>query len=118
MDILSHIEKGIKASSVKNFQDKFELTAQDMAFLMTMSRKGYYNLLEQERLGRQQSERFLNVQQVYKQALEALETLDNIHKWMHTFHGYIERVPFEILDTYAGCAEVKAALIRLEHGVL
>jgi uncharacterized protein (DUF2384 family) len=118
MDILTHIEAGISSQQVRDFQQKFDLTAQDMAFLMALSRKGYYNLLEQNKLGRQQTERFLTVEQVYEQALETLESVDNVHKWMHTFHGYLNRVPFEILDTFAGCAEVKAELIRLEHGVL
>ncbi len=118
MDILTLIEAGISSQQVKDFQQKFALTAQDMAFLMAMSRKGYYNLLEQDKLGRQQTERFLFVQQVYEQALETLESVDNIHKWMHTYHAYLQRIPFDILDTFAGCTEVKAELIRLEHGVL
>lgn len=118
MTLLTQIEEGVSARQVKDFQQKFQLTVQDMAFLMALSRKGYYNLLEHEKLSRQQSERFLNVQQVYEQALESLESIENIYQWMHTFHGYLERVPFEILDTFTGCAEVKAELIRLEHGVL
>ena len=118
MTLLTQIEEGISAQRVKEFQQRFQLTVQDMAFLMALSRKGYYNLLDHEKLSRQQSERFLNVQQVYEQALESLETLENIHQWMHTFHGYLERIPFKILDTFTGCTEVKAELIRLEHGVL
>lgn len=118
MDILTHIEAGVTGEQLRQFQQKFALTAQDMSFLMTLSRKGYYNLLQLEKLGRQQTERFLMVEQVYEQALETLESVDNVHKWMHTYHGYLKRVPFEILDTFAGCAEVKAELIRLDHGVL
>ena len=37
---------------------------------------------------------------------------------MHTYHGYLKRIPFEVLDTYAGCTEVKAELIRLDHGIV
>ncbi len=118
MDLLSNIDAGVSSQQVRDFQQRFNLKAQDMAFLMALSRKGYYNLLDQHKLGRQMTERFLTVEQVFEQALEALESVDNIHKWMHTFHGYLNRVPFEILDTFTGCAEVKAELIRLEHGVL
>lgn len=118
MDILTHIEEGVSAQVVKQFQQQFQLTAQDMAFLMVLSRKGYYNLLTQKKLNRQQTERFLSIRQVYEQALETLETLENIHKWMHTDHGYLKHVPFSILDTFTGCAEVKAELVRIDHGVL
>lgn len=37
---------------------------------------------------------------------------------MHTYHAYLKRIPFEVLDTYAGCAAVKAELIRLDHGIV
>jgi putative toxin-antitoxin system antitoxin component (TIGR02293 family) len=118
MNILRQIEAGVSSEQVRDFQQKFSLPAQDMAFLMTLSRKGYYNLLEQEKLGRHQTERFLRIQQVYEQALETLESVENIHRWMHTYHAYLQRVPYEVLDTFAGCREVEAELIRLDHGVL
>lgn len=118
MNLLTYIEEGTDTQEVKQFQQQFQLTARDMAFLMVLSRKGYYNLLEQKKLNRQQTERFLSIRQVYEQALETLETLENIHKWMHTYHGYLKHIPFSILDTYIGCTEVKAELVRLDHGVL
>ncbi len=83
-----------------------------------MSRKGYSNLLAQKKLNRQQSERFLAIKEVYEQTLETLERVENIHKWMHTYHAYLNRILLEVLDTYAGCAEVKAELIRLYHGIV
>ncbi len=116
--MLTHIEEGVSRQQLREFQQKFNLAAKDMAFLMAMSRKGYYNVLAQDKLNRQQTERFLSIRQVYEQALESLETVENIHKWMHTYHGYLKRLPFDILDTFAGCHEVRAELVRLEHGVL
>lgn len=118
MTILIHIEEGISTKELHQFQRDFKLTANDMAFLMVVSRKGYYNLLAQKKLNRQQSERFLAIKEVYEQALETLEKVDNIHKWMHTYHAYLKRIPFEVLDTYAGCTAVKAELIRLDHGIV
>ena len=117
MAILSHIEAGITTDEVRQFQQDFRLTATDMSFLMVMSRKGYYNLLAQKKLNRQQTERFLAISEVYAQALETLEKVENIHKWMITNHAYLKRIPFEVMDTYAGCAAVKAELIRLDHGI-
>ncbi len=118
MTVLSYIEEGIEVDALRQFQKKYKLTATDMAFLMVVSRKGYYNLLTQKKLNRQQTERFFAIKSVYEQALETLENIENIHKWMHTYHAYLKRVPFEVLDTYVGCAEVKAELIRLEYGVV
>lgn len=115
---LNNIEAGVSPTEVKEFQQQFELTAGQMAFLMNISRKGYYNMLTAEKLSRQQSERFLTIRQVYQQALDTLETVENIHKWMNAYHGYLERVPFEILDTYAGCYAVGAELLRFEHGIV
>jgi uncharacterized protein (DUF2384 family) len=118
MTFLSHIEEGVTTNELRKFQQKFKLPTTDMSFLMVLSRKGYYNLLTQKKLNRQQTERFLAIKEVYEQALETLENVENIHKWMHTYHAYLKRIPFEVLDTYAGCAEVKAELIRLDHGIV
>lgn len=117
MQILAQIEEGVDIEAVQQFQQRFRLTVEDMAFLLVISRKSYYNLLERERLDKQQSERFLAVKSVYEQAEETLESIDNIDQWMHSYHPYLERIPFAILDTYAGCSEVKSELIRLDHGV-
>ena len=117
MEVLTRIEEGINAETVQQFQQHFHLTVDDMAFLLVISRKGYYNLLERHKLNKQQSERFLAIKAVYEQAEETLENIANINKWMHTYHAYLERVPFAILDTYIGCSEVKSELIRLDHGV-
>jgi uncharacterized protein (DUF2384 family) len=118
MTILSHIEEGVTTNELRQFQQDFKLPATDMSFLMVISRKGYYNLLTQKKLNRQQTERFLAIREVYEQALETLEKVENIHKWMHTYHAYLKRTPFEVMDTYAGCAAVKAELIRLDHGIV
>lgn len=117
MEVLAQIEEGIAAKTLQQFQRFFELTADEMAFLLVMSRKGYYNLLERDKLNKQQSERFLAVQAVYEQAMDTLENLDNIRKWMHTHHAYLGRIPFDILDTFIGCDEVRSELIRLDHGI-
>lgn len=118
MEVLSQIEEGIKVEAIQHFQQQFHLTVDDMAFLLVVSRKGYYNLLKQKKLNKQKSERFLMVTAVYEQAETTLESIANIDKWMHTYHAYLERIPFTILDTYVGCNEVRSELIRLDHGVV
>ena len=118
METLLQIEQGVYSESVQQFQKYFHLTAEDMALLLVLSRKGYYNLLERSKLNKQQSERFLSVKAVYEQALDTLENVDNVKKWMHTYHAYLKRTPFDILDTFIGCEEIRNELVRLEHGIV
>ncbi len=119
-DLLSKIEQGVDIQELKMFQAQYTLTYKQMAHLLAISEKSYYNLLKKEaRLNAHQSGQFLKVVQVFAEGEEALMSREAFLEWMEQPHWYFDqRKPFDLLDNSIGADAVIAELIRTKYGVL
>jgi putative toxin-antitoxin system antitoxin component (TIGR02293 family) len=120
MDLLSRLEAGVYTKEVRAFQQEYTLTHKQMAYLLTMSEKGYYNLLNKDSLlSKNQSGQFLKVAEVFKEGEEALMSKEAFLEWLQQPHWYFKhRKPFDLLDTPIGADAVIDELGRAKYGML
>lgn len=120
MDLLSRLEAGVPTAEVRAFQQKYRLTHQQMACLLAMSEKGYYNLLNKDSaVSKTQSGQFLKVAEVFIEGEEALMSKEAFLEWLQQPHWYFKhKKPFDLLDTPIGADAVIEELGRTKYGML
>ncbi len=112
-------EKGVAVTDLKTFMREFQLTQKQMALLLGISDKTLFNLLKGNRLDLAASDRFLLVQDVFREGAEALMSKNTFQQWLHKPHYYFEgKAPMAIMTTINGLEAVREELIRTKYGVL
>ena len=120
MNLLEKVETGVSAAEMLAFQQKYGLTHKQMAYLMAVSEKGYYNLLNKNSsLSKYQSGQFLKVAEVFREGEEALMSKEAFLEWLQQPHWYLNhKKPFDLLDTPIGADAVIEELGRAKYGML
>lgn len=120
VNLLEKVEVGVPLDEVKAFQKKYMFTHKQMAYLMAMSEKGYYNLLNKNNsLSRIQSGQFLKVAEVFREGEEALTSKEAFLEWLQQPHWYFNhKKPFDLLDTPIGADAIIEELGRAKYGML
>jgi putative toxin-antitoxin system antitoxin component (TIGR02293 family) len=120
MNLLEKVEAGVSTSEMSAFQRKYMLTHKQMAYLLAISEKGYYNLLNKDSLlSKNQSGQFLKVVEVFKEGEEALMSKEAFLEWLQQPHWYFKhRKPFDLLDTPIGADAIIEELGRAKYGML
>ncbi|WP_187269507.1 type II RES/Xre toxin-antitoxin system antitoxin [Flagellimonas hymeniacidonis] len=66
----------------------------------------------------QQSERIIEIKQLYHKGMEVFNDKESFHIWLHTENIPLGKVtPLSLLDTNLGISMVKDELGRIEHGL-
>ncbi len=112
-------ERGIAVATLKAFMSEFRLTQKQMALLLGISDKTLFNLLKNDRMDLAASDRFLLVQAVFQEGIEALMSKNTFQQWLHKPHRYFEgKAPIAIMTTINGLEAVREELIRTKYGIL
>lgn len=121
IDLLAKVEEGVAVEEVRAFQQQYNLTNKQMSFLLAVSTKGYYNLVDpaKNRLDKKLSGQFLKVKEVFREGEEALLSKEALLDWMQQPHWYFShRKPFDLLDNPIGADAVMDELSRTKYGML
>lgn len=112
-------EEGVTVADLKTFMQRFSLTQKQMASLLGLSDKTLFNLLKKDMLDVATSDRFLLVQSIFQEGVEALMSEQTFRQWLEKPHTYFNRrTPLEMMATINGAEAVRDELIRTKHGIL
>ncbi|MEQ9466344.1 MAG: DUF2384 domain-containing protein [Ekhidna sp.] len=96
----------------------YGMTKDDMAGIMGVSEKTYYNMMQKPTLDRERSDRFQFIRQILESGEEALGSKSNFSAWLKTpqpmLDGYI---PLDMMSTITGANRVLQILGRIKHGI-
>lgn len=112
------IEEGIQVSVVEDFQATYHVPNRQMALLLGVAEKTYYNVMNQSKLDFDRSDRFLFVKKIFEQGKEALMSEDALMEWLNHPQSFCEgRKPVDLLKSINGAQEVYDQLGRIKYGV-
>lgn len=112
-------EKGVSSNVIKEFEETYQISKKQMASLIGVSEKTYYNLMSENKLDKSRSDRFLQVQKVFEEGRYTLMSENNFKEWLHTPQVvFNNHKPFEMLQTFSGLEAVYEELFRIKHGIL
>jgi len=110
---------GVATAELKEFMQTFKLNQKQMAQLLAVSDKTLYAQLKGKRLDQNLSDRFLLIQSVFVEGVDALMSADIFRRWLDTPHrGFEELRPITLMSTINGAEAVRSELIRTKHGIL
>ncbi len=107
-----------KISQVKEAAAAYNLAREEMAGILGVSEKTYYNMMQKPQLDTDKSDRFHFIQQILKSGAEALGSKASLSKWLKTpqpmLDGYI---PLDMMRSITGANRVLQILGRIKHGI-
>ncbi|SNT26237.1 putative toxin-antitoxin system antitoxin component, TIGR02293 family [Ekhidna lutea] len=110
--------KEAKSDEVKEAVAAYGFTKDDMAGILGVSEKTYYNMMQKPTLGQEKSDRFHFIQQIFESGEEALGSKNSLSNWLKTpqpmLDGY---VPLDMMRTITGSNRVLQILGRIKHGI-
>ena len=111
--------QGIREDRVSAFMKQFYLSQKQLAELLAVSDRTLYAQRKKGQLEQPLSDRFLLIQSVFAQGVEALMSAEVFRQWLLTpqrnFNG---ETPFTLMTTISGAEVVKNELIRTQYGIL
>ena len=112
-------EEGLQTNMVREFEVAYGISKHEMADLMGISEKTYYNLLLKDKLDRERSDRFLFIEKIFEEGEETFVSKQNFNSWLRQPHPSLEnQKPIDLLDSLNGAQAVHAEIIRTRHNVL
>ncbi|MEM6846160.1 MAG: antitoxin Xre/MbcA/ParS toxin-binding domain-containing protein [Bacteroidota bacterium] len=113
------LAQGVNEAQVKALMEQFQLSQKQLAELLAVSDKTLYAQRKTGQLDPALSDRFLLIQSVFAQGIEALMSAKVFRKWLLTPHRSFDgQTPFTLMTTISGAEVVKNELIRAQYGVL
>lgn len=113
------IHRGLPVASLDAFKRHATLSDVELAALIGVSEKTLSRARAgQDRLDPVASDRLYRVVRLVVLAAEVLESPQAAMRWLRRAQvGLGGAIPFAMMTTDAGCAEVEKLLLRIEHGV-
>jgi putative toxin-antitoxin system antitoxin component (TIGR02293 family) len=109
----------IAPSMVSDFQASYGVNNRDMAGLLKISDKTYYNIMQKDKLSPVQADRLMSIQKIYKEGAHVFMDEESFSKWLDTKqYAFNNQKPKELLGTITGMFEVMDQLGRIKHGIL
>jgi len=113
-----YIIEEASVSEVREAAIAYGIHRDDMAKLMGVSEKTYYNMMQNLKLDNDRSDRFYFMRQILASGEETFGSKDHLSKWLKTpqptLDGY---VPLEMMGTITGANKVLQILGRIKHGI-
>ena len=105
-------------AAVKEAAAAYGMTRDEMAGVLGISEKTYYNMMQKSTLDQERSDRFSFIQQILTSGEEAFGSKNNFSQWLKTpqspLDGYI---PLDMMSTITGANRVLQILGRIKHGI-
>ena len=114
-----NFDEDLSPQVLNDFQESYGVTNNDMAVLMSVSEKTYYNIKQKEKLSPVNSDRLLTIQRIYKEGKEVFMSEDSFNDWLDTPQTAFGNIkPKKMLSTITGMFDVMNQLGRIKHGIL
>lgn len=119
LDLISSVNKGLRFSAFERLQEAIDLSAQELAKVVSIPTRTLHRRKEQGRLQPDESDRLVRLSRVYGKTLELFEgnKLEARH-WLSSPQSALGGTsPLSMASTEVGAREVEALIGRLEYGV-
>jgi putative toxin-antitoxin system antitoxin component (TIGR02293 family) len=113
------IRKGLPIDAFKQVASYYHIPESRMASLVGVSERTISRLQKEHKpLNATGSDRLYRLARIAAHALEVFEDPNTVGNWLSRSNRALEgAAPVEVLDTDAGCEQVKELLDRIEYGV-
>ncbi|MEQ9425172.1 MAG: DUF2384 domain-containing protein [Cyclobacteriaceae bacterium] len=115
---MKYIVKDSPPSIVKEAAVTYGFSNSQMAELLGVSDKTYYNMMKSKTLDTNQGDRFNFINDILNEGEEAFGSRENFKDWLHstqpTLNGH---TPIKMMATLTGAQEVLATLTRIKYGI-
>lgn len=115
---MKYDEVTIQSKEVNEAAAEYGMSRQDMASLLGISDKTYYNLMKAGKLDLNQSDRFNFIHDILEEGKHTFNGLANFKDWLHTEQSSLGgHTPLAKMATLVGAQEVLSEMIRTRHGI-
>ncbi len=108
----------IKSSTVKEAITNYGISRAEMASLLGISEKTFYNMMRSAKLDKNQGDRFIFINKILEEGRITFRGNSNFKDWLKseqpTLGGF---TPIDMMSTINGAQEVQAAIVRIKHGI-
>lgn len=112
------IRKGLPKKVMDHLLTKMDITEDEMASILHVSKRTLQRRTTQEPLNEEQSERLIELARLYSKGEQVTGSLENFKSWMNTSLLALDnKRPKEFLDTSIGIGILLDVLGRIEHGL-
>jgi putative toxin-antitoxin system antitoxin component (TIGR02293 family) len=113
------IRQGLPINAVKKVASYYNISESRMASLVGVSERTISRLQKEHKpLSATASDRLYRLARIAAYALEVFEDTNTLRNWLSRSNRALGgAAPVEVLDTDAGCEQVKELLDRIEYGV-
>lgn len=108
----------LSASMVNEAAVEYGMTKQEMATLLGVSEKTYYNLMKSPTLDAHQGDRFSYMHSILEEGKHTFNGLSNFKDWLHTEQStFGGATPLQKMSSLVGAQEVLAEMTKIKHGI-
>jgi len=108
----------VESTSVAEAALDYGLTKQQMAGLLGISEKTFYNMMKADTLDAQQSDRFIFINNILQEGRYTFGSTSNFRDWLHTEQPTLGgQAPIDMMASLNGAQEVLSAIVRIRHGI-
>ncbi|MEM7550610.1 MAG: antitoxin Xre/MbcA/ParS toxin-binding domain-containing protein [Bacteroidota bacterium] len=109
---------GFPANVLSLLAEKLKFTNMEIQTIMGMSQSTFSRRISSERLSKEESERFLQIANIYKKGMEVFENESDFSLWLKTKNPSLaDKEPIDMLSSLIGITEVEESLLQIEHGI-
>jgi putative toxin-antitoxin system antitoxin component (TIGR02293 family) len=117
-EVVERIWAGLPMSEFEALRALLQLTDEELAEKLAISRSTLIRRKKAGRLDREESDRLVRFARLYARAVEVLATEEGARAWLKTPARALGfKAPLTYAETEAGAREVESLLGRLEYGV-
>ena len=110
---------GLDTTVVKEMEAVYGIPKPQMAHLMGVSEKTYYNAIAKPKLDRDRSDRFLFISKIFDEGENTFGSAANFKTWLYQPHPSLNNhPPIKLMESLNGAQAVHAEIIRTKYGVL
>lgn len=108
----------IKSTAVKEAVTTYGINRAQMASLLGISEKTYYNMMKSATLDKNQGDRFTFISNILEEGQITFNGHSNFKGWLNSEQPTLGGItPIEMMSTINGAQEVQAAITRIKHGI-
>ena len=112
------VKEGISAGLLRELADQLKLSLLELAVPLHLQPRTLHRRLEHGRLSLDESERFLAITKIFRQAIEVLGNEVKAVHWLKSPVPALDgKTPLECAETQVGLREVEDVLTRIEDVV-
>ena len=117
-ETIEAIREGLPAEALNWLKERLDLTAEELAGVVHVSRRTMSRRKNEGRLKPDESERVLRLIRLYGRAAEVLGGPEEATEWLREKNFALgEETPLEFADTEPGARRVERLLGQIEHGI-